>query len=274
MTLGITGATGHIGGAVARALAADGAPLRLLVRDPARAPRLPGASVVRAVYGQDALHALEGVTTLLMVSAAESEDRVAEHRAFIDDAAEAGVEHVVYTSFVGAGPHARFLLARDHGETEAHLERSGMRTTFLRDNLYLDLVPQFAGSDDVLRGPGGHGRFAGVARADVVDAALAVLRAPRRHAGVTYELTGPQALTLEDVAATVREVTGRPMRYVEESLDEAYASRGSYGAPAWQVDAWVSTYLAIADGELERVTDTVRHLTGHAPRSLRDVLSA
>ena len=127
--LGVTGATGHLGGLVAQTLAAAGVAQRLLVRDPRRAPQLPGAEVAAVTYGRDALAALDGIRTLLMVSAAESPDRVAEHVAFLDDAAEAGVEHVVYTSFVGAGPSATFTLARDHGATEEHVRRSGLRWT-------------------------------------------------------------------------------------------------------------------------------------------------
>lgn len=271
--IGVTGATGHIGGAVATALAQAGVPLRLLVRDPRRAPDLPGATVHRLDYGRDATGALDGVSTLLLVSGAESVDRVAEHRAVIDDAAEAGVDHVVYTSFVGAGPDATFTLARDHGATEEHLRASGMAWTFLRDNLYLDLVPLFAGPDDVLRGPAGEGRFAGVARADVAAVATAVLLDPRRHAGRTYQLTGPEPLSLHDVAAAVRAATGRDVRYHAESPAEAYASRAVFGAPDWQVEAWVSTYTAIAAGELEQVTDDVERLVGRPPLSLAGVLA-
>ena len=70
--LGITGSTGHLGGRIARLLAAEGVPQRLVVRTPAKAPRLPGATVVQASYADGAAvrRALEGVDTVLMVSAA------------------------------------------------------------------------------------------------------------------------------------------------------------------------------------------------------------
>src|SRR4051794_22834653 len=99
-----TGATGRLGGRVARRLAALDVPQTLLVRDPARAPRLPGATVRMASFSApDAVTAaLDGVPTLLMVSASESPDRLAQHTAFIDAAVAAGVEHVVYISFYGA----------------------------------------------------------------------------------------------------------------------------------------------------------------------------
>jgi uncharacterized protein YbjT (DUF2867 family) len=259
---------------VAAELAADGFVQRLLVRDPRRAPALACSEIRKVEYGQDASAALAGVRTLLMVSAAESADRLAEHRAFVDDAAEAGVEHVVYTSFEGAGPEATFTLARDHWATEEHIKASGMTWTFLRDNLYLDLVPYFADDAGVLRGPGGDGVFAGVARADVAAVAALVLRDPARHAGRTYRLSGPAALSLDDVARTVTAVTGREARYVAETLEQAYDSRRAYGAPDWQVEAWVSTYTAIAAGELADVTDDVERLLGRPALSLEKVLAA
>ena len=274
----VSGATGRLGGRVARRLGGD---LRLLVRDPARAPQVPGAEIAVASYDdRTALReVLRGAETVLMVSAAETPGRVAQHRNFVDAAATAGVRHLVYTSFAGASPHATFTLARDHWATEQHIRASGLEWTFLRDNLYADFLPDMAGPEGVLRGPPGQGRLAAVARADVIDVAVTVLAAaaaasaePTIHDGVGYSLTGPQSLTLDEIAAIISGVTGRKVSYQDETLDEAYASRAGYGAPAWQVDAWVSTYTAIAAGELAEVTDDVEGVTGHPPISLRALL--
>ena len=103
-TYAITGATGHLGGRVARALAARGSASRLIVRDATRAPRLPRAEVAVAAYGdlEACRRALTGVDLVLFVSAGESADRLEQHRTFVQAAAEAQVGHVVYTSFVGA----------------------------------------------------------------------------------------------------------------------------------------------------------------------------
>ena len=87
-----------------------------------------------------------------------------------------------------------------------------------------------------------------------------------------YDLTGPELLTLRQAAQTITEVTGRPTSFVDETLAEAYASRAGYGAPGWQLDAWVSTYTAIASGELAVVSDDVEQLTGRPPLSLRQLL--
>jgi NAD(P)H dehydrogenase (quinone) len=272
----VTGATGRLGGRVAARLAAAGVPQRLIVRDPARAPQLPGSSVSQADYGDASalLRALDGAATVLMVSAAETPDRVRQHRTFVDAAAAAGVGHLVYTSFQGAAPDAVFTLARDHWATEEHIRASGLLFTFLRDSLYADFLPFMVGDDNVIRGPAGDGRAAVVAQDDIADAATAVLNDPAAHAGRTYDLTGPEALTFAEMAAIITEVTGRAVTYRAESVPEAYASRASYGAPDWQVDAWVSTYTAVAAGQLAAVSPAVEQLSGHPATSLSQLLQS
>ncbi|MEU4242276.1 SDR family oxidoreductase [Actinoplanes sp. NPDC026619] len=263
----VSGATGRLGGRVARLV--GGAP-RLLVRDPKRAPE--GADVAVADYADGAAvrRALDGAETVLMVSAAETPDRVGQHRSFVDAARAAGVRQLVYTSFAGASPDATFTLARDHWHTEQHIRESGLAFTFLRDNLYADFLPFMVGEDGVIRGPAGDGKAAVVAQDDIADAIVAVLRDPAPHAGKTYEMTGPEALGLAEVAAII----GGSTTYYDETLDEAYASRERYQAPKWQVDAWVSTYTAIAAGELDRVSGDVETLTGHPATSLQELLQA
>jgi uncharacterized protein YbjT (DUF2867 family) len=282
--IGVSGASGRLGGRVAGRLAAAGVAQRLIVRDAGRAPDLergePGeagggaAEVAVASYGDPAAlrRALDGAGAVLMVSAAETPDRVEQHRNFVDAAAAAGVAHLVYTSFVGAAPDSVFTLARDHWATEEHIRASGLPFTFLRDNLYADFLTFMVGDDGVLRGPAGDGRAAVVAQDDIADAVVAVLRDPAPHAGHTYDLTGPQALSLGEVAAIITAETGRKVTFHDETLDEAYASRASYNAPDWQVDAWVSTYTSIAAGELATVSPAVEDLTGHPPTSLKTLL--
>jgi NAD(P)H dehydrogenase (quinone) len=271
-SIAVTGATGQIGSRVARRLARLGVPQCLIVRDPSRAPDLPGAQVSQASYEDaDAVRrALDGVSTLFLVSATEQPGRVGLHRATIDAAAGAGVERIVYTSFLGAAPDATFTFARDHWHTEQHLRASGVAATFLRDSLYLDFLPRLVGGDGVIRGPAGAGRVGAVAQDDVADAAVAVLT-QKGHDGRTYNLTGPEALTLEEAAQRLSRIT-RPVTYHPETLEEAYASRQPYGAPDWEVAGWVSTYLAIANGELDLVTSDVQTLIGHAPLDLEEVM--
>lgn len=92
------------------------------------------------------------------------------------------------------------------------------------------------------------------------------------HVGRTYNLTGPEDISLQRAAELLTAGTGRTVSFHHETVEEAYASRASYGAPAWQVDAWVSTYTAIARGELSGPTSDVHGLTGREPHGLADFL--
>ncbi|NRQ48969.1 SDR family oxidoreductase [Aeromicrobium stalagmiti] len=273
-TIALTGSTGAVGGTAAHLLADAGVPVRLLVRDPARAPHLGGADVRQAAYGEDSCApALEGVDTVFMVSGHESADRMDQHRSFVDAAVAAGVRQIVYLSFVGASATSGFTLGRDHGATEDHIRASGLDWTFLRDNFYAEILPTFADDEGVIRGPAGDGRVAAVSQRDVGAVVAHVLQDPRMHAGRTYDLTGPEALTFTEVAAVLTQITGRPHRFVDETIEEARASRAHYGAPDWQVDAWVSTYTAIRDGELAHVDGDVSRLLGRPATSFDEAVA-
>ena len=262
-TLTVTGSTGHIGGLVAQHLADAGLNQRLLVRNLDSYENTP-----------ESRNALAGTKTLFMVSGAENTERLNQHRAFIDAAAEAGVEHIVYLSFFKAAPDATFTLARDHWATEQHIINSGIASTFLRDNFYTDFFSHMVGEDGVLRGPAADGRVASVTRADVARVAATVLQNPAAHIGQTYDLTGPEALTFDEIAQTITEVTGRVVSFHNETIEEAYESRLAWEAPQWQYDAWVSTYTAIAAGELIPVSDAVERITGTPAESLRTFLTS
>ena len=270
---GVTGATGAVGGRVAARLAGLGHTQRLIVRERSRAPDLPGAETAEASYDDPRAmrRALAGVRTFFMVSAGEARDRVRQHIAAVDAAVAAGVERIVYLSFLGAAPEATFTFARDHWHTEEHVRATGLRATFLRDSLYLDFLPAMAGTDGVIRGPAGDGRVAAVARDDIADVAVAILLNDG-HDGRTYDVTGSEAITLQQAAEELSRVTGRSIVYHAETLEEAYASRASYGAPEWEVEGWVTSYAAIATGEMNVVSDTVSRLAGHEPQTLSDYL--
>jgi NAD(P)H dehydrogenase (quinone) len=129
------------------------------------------------------------------------------------------------------------------------------------------------GPDDVMRGPAGAGRVAFIGKDDVADVAVTVLLDPSAHAGVTYELTGPKSMSLTELAEVFTRFAGRPVRYVEETVEEAYASRAHLGVPQWQLDAWVSTYLQIAAGELDTVTTDVERVLHRPARAMEDYLA-
>jgi uncharacterized protein YbjT (DUF2867 family) len=281
--IAVTGATGALGRRVVDRLAGrDDVRLRLVVRDAARAPWVPGAEVaaVPAGYadGPGLAAALAGVHTLYLVSAAEAEDRLQQHLAAVSAAAAAGVQRVVYTSFLGAAPDAVFTLARQHAATEAALAATGVPTTVLRHAMYADFVPFFAVREDgqaVIAAPAGDGRASFVSRDDLADVAAAVLLdgSPALD-GAVLDVTGPAALSLDDAAAVLTEVTGLPAVYRPQTVEEAWATRRPSGHPDWEIEGWVTSYLAMAAGELARVTDAVATLAGHPARTVAEHLRA
>jgi NAD(P)H dehydrogenase (quinone) len=281
--IAVTGATGALGRRVVERLAGrEDVALRLVVRETARAPRVPGAEVAAVpggyADGPGLTAALAGVHTLYLVSAAEAEDRLQQHRTAVAAAAGAGVQRVVYTSFLGAAPDAVSTLARQHAATEEALAATGVRTTVLRHAMYADFVPFFAVLEDgraVIAAPADDGRASFVSRDDLADVAAAVLLddSPALD-GAVLDVTGPEALSLDDAAAVLAEVTGRPATYRRQTVEEAWATRRPSGHPDWEVEGWVTSYRAIAAGELSRVTDVVPTLTGHPARTVAEHLHA
>jgi NAD(P)H dehydrogenase (quinone) len=274
--IAVTGATGEVGGRVARRLAERGVPQRLVVRDPAKAPDLDGAEVAQASNheARDEMEAaLRGAQTLFLISGEEARNRVDQHKAAVDAAKAAGVERIVYLSFFGASPDTAFTFGRDHFHTEEHIKASGLSYAFSRDNIYLDFVPFFAGPDGAIRGPGGDGRFAPVARDDIADVVVELITNPDRD-GQAYEVSGGEAYTLAEAAERLSKAIGREVTYVDETMDEAWESRRPSGHPDWEIEGWITTYVAIANGELEQVTSTVKDLTGHEPQRLEEFLES
>src|SRR6266851_2607281 len=226
--IGVTGSTGQLGGRVATRLATLGRPQRLLARNPAHAPQLPGAEIVQASYedGPSMLAALSGVQTLFLVSG-YGQTRLEQHYSAIDAAIAAGVERIVYTSFLSAAPLATFTHAREHYLTEQRIRVSGRRYTFLRPTFYLDRAPLWFSPEGVIQGPAGNGTISWVSRDDLADVTVAVLTT-NGHDGASYDITGVQALTLAEAAEQFSRATGLPASYQPETLEEARASRARF----------------------------------------------
>ncbi|MFF0750910.1 SDR family oxidoreductase [Streptomyces sp. NPDC004267] len=273
--IAVTGATGRIGRRVVRQLVEAGAAVRALGRDQGKLAALPTGDTRTASYdvGAAMRSALDGAHTLFMVSAHEAPGRVRTHAAAVDAALAAGVGRVVYLSYLNAAPHATFTYARDHWHTEQHIRSTGVPFTFLRDSTYQSDLAAMTSPQGVLRGPGGDGRVGAVTHDDIADSVTAVLLG-EGHDGATYDMTGPEALSFAEIAAALSEASGREVVYEPETRDQAYASRALYHAPDWEVEGWVTSYEAVAVGEMDDVSDDVRTLTGHPPQAFADFLAA
>jgi uncharacterized protein YbjT (DUF2867 family) len=270
----ITGASGRVARRTAELVARDGVRLRLMTRSPERAPKLTGAETVRGDFAEPATlkGAFAGVGAALVVSASgKPGERAGLHRNAFEAAVRAGVGHVVYLSLEGAAPDSKYPFSRDHYLSEQYLKATGLPYTVLRNAFYIDMFLERFDADGVVRGPAQAGRGAFVSREDAARTAAAALR---KQPGGIYDVTGPEALSIADIARRLSPLVGRELRYEAESADGARARWSRLEPLAWRVDLAAGWFEAIAAGELERASDTVLRFTGTAPLALEGYFRA
>jgi uncharacterized protein YbjT (DUF2867 family) len=277
----VTGATGNTGRALLEALTGRGIPARAMVRRAADRDGLPAGVQVAVADFDDAgsvAAALQGAGQAYLVTPS-SERAAQQQRQFADLAARAGVGHLVVLSQLGASPTSPVRFLRWHAEVEEHVHGLGIGYTFLRPNLFFQGLLAFA------RPISAEGRFyapigdAKVSAIDIRDiaAAAAVTLTEAGHEGAAYTLTGPAAITHQDIAAALTATLGRDISFVDVT-PEAFAASLSGILPAWQVDGLLEDYAHYRHGEAAAVTTTVADVTGQAPgdigRFARDYATA
>jgi len=250
-----------------------------LARDCGRASDYLGQGMEVRPFDYDAPEqlaaSLEGVTRLLFISSDTPETRLAQHRAVIDAAADAGLTFLAYTSILHADVNP-ISLAETHRATERMIRESGLRHAILRNGWYIEnylIGAEAAAAHGVLIGSTGDGRIAAATRADYAEAAAVVLTGDTSNDRV-YELAGDAAFTLSDVAAVLSEAAGQPVAY-EDLSEAAYCDALiASGVPA-DFAAALAEYSAKASGGiLADDTRTLSRLIGRPTASMRDVLLA
>lgn len=278
----VTGAGGQLGRRVVELLLEAGAPhVIATTRDPAKLADLAARGVeVRAADFDDPASleaAFAGVDRLLLVSTDALDKpgrRIAQHRAAVAAAAKAGVRHVAYTSAPGVRPQAQGL--DDHFWTEAAIfAEPSLTWTILRHNLYAEVILMGAGqalaSGTLYTATAGKGR-AYVAREDCARAdAAALLGAEGRQ---ILEVSGPEAITQDQLAALLSEVSGKPVAHQAIPLDALRAGLAGAGLPPPYVELLATFDNDAAEGRHAVITDTVERLTGKAPTTVAAFLAA
>ncbi|GEM_PF-89230 len=261
----VTGATGNVGGRAAELLAHRGVPLRLMVRDPDRAPKLE-AEVVRGDYADPASldRAFAGVDTAFIVSGkAPPGERAKLHENAFVSAKRMGVGHIVYLSLQGAAPDSSYPFSRDHWRSERTLADMGVPHTILRNGKYAEQLLEMLGEDGSVRGPGNSGRVAWISREDSARMIAAVLADPP---GGTVEYAGPDALTLFETMEILSSVVGRRLSYDEETLEIARGRALMKGEPEWRAELAAGSFLAIAHGEYAEPCGDFERFVGEPPQ--------
>jgi uncharacterized protein YbjT (DUF2867 family) len=269
----VTGATGLNGGALVRLLSARGVPVRALVRDPARAAALAALPHVEIAVGDmarsETLAApLKGVTRAMLISS--SVPTMTEVQStFIDAAKRAGVRHVIKLSGIIPDVKSAFRFGRMHGEIEKYLEGSGLAFTHLRAgefmHSYFRQVPMILGKGALFL-PMEEARIASVDIDDIAAVAAAVLTGSG-HEGKIYPLTGPEALTMTEVAQKLSVVAGKPVKYINVPPEDAKRAQLAAGVPPYLVDALGELFAARRKGGESHVWPTIATVFKMKPTS-------
>jgi uncharacterized protein YbjT (DUF2867 family) len=269
----VIGATGNIGTHLVRELKARNAPVRAFVRDrDAAIAKLGDVELaVGDVADPDALRrALVGVDRVFL-TCADGPHKVANEVAVIDAAAAAGVQLIVKLSTIGARVGSALPAFDWHGQIEAHLARSAVPAVVLRSSFFMSNLLMTAGrvaNMGQLGAPANGAKVSMIDPKDVAAAAAAVLTTSG-HVGRTYELTGSEAITFDHVARALAESIGRHVEFVnvpEEAAPAAFQGAG----PEWLVAQLLGVFELIRQGAYTRTSESVRVLTGRAPRTIAD----
>lgn len=281
----LTGATGHFGKATIDHLLKKGTPARTiaaLVRDEAKATELKakGIQIRKGDYNDYASlqSAFTGIDKVLLVSGNDLHDRLKQQESAVKAAREAGVKHIIYTSFVrknetDTSPIA--MVGKSHIETEKFIKASGIPYTILLNNLYTDMLPIFFGEQVLNTGiflPAGSGKAAYTTRNDMAEAAANIL-IEQGHENKTYTIANTESYTLQDAATILQDVTGKSVAYVNPTAAEYIAALTQTGVPAEYVGFFAAFSEAIKQGEFETQNTDLEKILKRKPVTLREYLT-
>ena len=272
--IAVTGVTGNLGGIVSGLCKKNGIEVRNLARNVEKAEKLGFYNVFKSSYdkSEDTVKSLEGIEVLFMVSGSENPNRVQQHKDFIDAAKVAGVSHIIYLSFYNASKNSIFTLGRDHYATEEYIKENGFKYTFLRDNFYADFFVDLCREYGEIKGPAGNGKVSAVVRSDVSEVVAKILENPGKWENQALNMTGPEELSMAEIVKAVSGYFGKEIKYIEETVEEAYESRKIWKAEQWEYDSWVSTYTAIAENEQSGISNDIEKVLGRKATSLVEYL--
>jgi uncharacterized protein YbjT (DUF2867 family) len=263
----ITGATGTVGSEVVKRLSAQGRQVRAVTRDLRKAEAIP-LSQVQFVQGDlddpnSIRRACLGVERAFLLSnSTERAER--QQTAFVDLAKQSGVRHIVKLSQLHADVNSPGRFLRYHGAVETAVQDAGLTFTFLRPNLFMQGLLNFAQSikeKSAFFAAGGQAPISAVDVRDLADIAVAALTSSH-HDNRSYSLTGPEALTFSEMAGQFSKALGRTITYVDVPPEAMRV-----GFPAWQADGLLEEFAMYRRGEAAGVESGVQDALGRGPRS-------
>lgn len=268
----VTGAVGNVGREVVRALAARGLAVRAADVSVAAIEAMHGdrAEAVRLDYEQHDTFAsaVEGCNSLFLVRPPAIACMESTLIPFVDLALERGVEHIVFLSVAGAASNKLV----PHHAVERHLAERGPSHTLLRPGFFAQNLGVAYRADIANEGrlflPAGRGRVAFVDIRDVAELAAVILEDPSVHRGAAYTCTGPEALSFEETARLMTDITRRPIRYEAASIAGYVRHLHVRGLPLAQIAVQTVLHVGLRFGQSEKIDPTLARLLGRPPRTL------
>lgn len=268
-TILVTGATGNTGSRLVPALCSAGVDVRAFVRDESKAQALrdAGAEIVVGDLDKPATigRAVEGVDKIYLLTW-NGPTQLQHVQNVLDAAGQAGTPHIVRHSMWGP---ERCRIIQQGAQAEEAVKSSGLPWTLLKPTFFMQntmMAAQTIAADGVIYWDMGDGKLAMIDLRDIVDSAVAVLTGSG-HQGRSYILTGPEAISFQDVADTFSEVLDKDVNYVNVPGEAALESMVEMGMPQWIANGYVELSEGFSEGFANRTTDNVPNLTGQPARS-------
>jgi NAD(P)H dehydrogenase (quinone) len=274
----VAGGTGLVGKQLTQALVGEGEQVRVLTRDP-KAARVAFGDAKVEIVGVDfddaaTLRAAFTGSDKAFMSYGTSDRQVRDEIALIDAAIDADVPYLVNLSVGGAGGTHPANVVQWHTDIDAYLATTGVASTVVRPTTFTDFIVKLAANfvpSGAWGGTAGAGRVALIDSRDVAAVFAVILtEGPQRHAGKIYDISGPAAVTMDEVAGYLSAALGTVVEYHARTETQQRAVLESAGLPGLLVDILLGVDAITRDNVYAVASPTVFDLTGHPPRSVQD----
>lgn len=267
----ITGATGAVGRALVRALVRRGKEVRAGVHTPEKFEyiRMSGVEMARLEFGDNSTidKALLDIKSVFLLTPFARE-QVEFARRIIDRASQLGVEHVVKLSIMGADDEPGTQFTRWHKQAEKYIEKSGIPYTFLRPNSFMqNFIRYIQPTGNFIYLPLDNAQVSYIDVRNIADIASEILISGKEHFGNSYELTGPEALSGDDVADILTSVTDNHIGFVNIAEETAGHVLESLGTPHWMAEGMLELYRMQRSGRNAIISPVIEEITGKKPKT-------
>ncbi len=282
----ITGATGHLGKATIDFLLSNYSKNKLaaLVRSEEKAKIFKSKGIDLRIGDytdyQSLVKAFDGVNKLLLISSSDMNNRASQHINAINAAKEAGVKHIVYTSFIRQkdDPNsALWFIAKDHIDTEAHLRESGINYTIFENGFYMDMITDFIG-ENILETktvliPAEKGQVNFTLRVEIAEALANVLTS-EGHENKEYNIGGSKTYSFGEIASILSETTGEQINYVSPPVEVYKQELAKHNVPDMYINMFSAFATAFAEDAMDVPSNDLKDLLGRKATSVEEYLKS